>query len=102
MLVRREGDATSGREVRTVPTQREDGSAAQRLRKLMDAGAASVGTSGATGSPSTATVDLKPEHEEKKDEVSIEDEVTDADGWVYGDNKWESRSAKGGMGKASR
>ena len=24
---------------------------------------------------------------------------TDADGWVYGDNKWESHSGKGGLGK---
>lgn len=28
-----------------------------------------------------------------------DDIVTDADGWVYGDNKWEGASAKGGMGK---
>ena len=26
-------------------------------------------------------------------------EETDADGWVYGDNKWESHSGKGGIGK---
>ena len=26
-------------------------------------------------------------------------EKTDADGWVYGDNKWESHSGKGGLGK---
>ena len=26
-------------------------------------------------------------------------EGTDADGWVYGDNKWESHSGKGGLGK---
>lgn len=25
--------------------------------------------------------------------------VTDADGWVYGDNKWESMGARGGLGK---
>ncbi|KAF7983264.1 hypothetical protein HWV62_22896 [Athelia sp. TMB] len=32
-----------------------------------------------------------------------EDEiVTDADGWIYGDNKWEGTSAKGGMGKYTR
>jgi len=28
-------------------------------------------------------------------------EETDADGWVYGDNKWESHSGKGGLGKVS-
>lgn len=26
-------------------------------------------------------------------------EETDSDGWVYGDNKWESHSGKGGLGK---
>jgi len=26
-------------------------------------------------------------------------EETDADGWVYGDNKWENHSGKGGLGK---
>ncbi|KDQ57729.1 hypothetical protein JAAARDRAFT_35415 [Jaapia argillacea MUCL 33604] len=31
-----------------------------------------------------------------------EDCVTDGDGWVYGDNKWEARSSKGGMGKYTR
>ena len=27
---------------------------------------------------------------------------TDTDGWIYGDNKWEAASAKGGMGKYTR
>nr|ODN88336.1 hypothetical protein L203_02949 [Cryptococcus depauperatus CBS 7841] len=29
------------------------------------------------------------------------DLATDADGWVYGDNKWENMGPKGGLGKAS-
>jgi hypothetical protein len=33
-------------------------------------------------------------------EPSEEDHITtDADGWVYGDNKWEGLTSKGGMGK---
>jgi Integral peroxisomal membrane peroxin len=32
-------------------------------------------------------------------EDAEETEETDADGWVYGDNKWESHSGKGGLGK---
>jgi hypothetical protein len=28
-----------------------------------------------------------------------EETITDADGWVYGDNSWESRGPRGGMGK---
>jgi hypothetical protein len=31
-----------------------------------------------------------------------EDPVTDPDGWVYGDNKWEGSSGKGGLGKVMR
>ncbi|KAH8107801.1 integral peroxisomal membrane peroxin-domain-containing protein [Cristinia sonorae] len=31
-----------------------------------------------------------------------EETFTDADGWVYGDNKWEHGSNKGGMGKYTR
>lgn len=31
-----------------------------------------------------------------------EDLHTDVDGWIYGDNKWEAASAKGGMGKYTR
>lgn len=30
-----------------------------------------------------------------------EDDVTDAEGWTYGDNKWEGGSGKGGIGKVS-
>ncbi|KAJ7497143.1 integral peroxisomal membrane peroxin-domain-containing protein [Mycena latifolia] len=35
-------------------------------------------------------------------EEEEEELVTDEDGWVYGDNKWEKPSAKGGMGKYTR
>ena len=31
-----------------------------------------------------------------------DDIVTDPEGWVYGDNKWEGASSKGGMGKYTR
>ncbi|KAG9316459.1 Peroxin/Dysferlin domain-containing protein [Chiua virens] len=31
-----------------------------------------------------------------------DDIVTDPEGWVYGDNKWEGESSKGGMGKYTR
>lgn len=37
--------------------------------------------------------------EKDEDESENEDIATDVDGWVYGDNKWEGRTSKGGMGK---
>lgn len=37
---------------------------------------------------------------EKEGEESESDELfTDADGWIYADNKWEGGSGKGSMGK---
>ena len=37
----------------------------------------------------------KVEHAKEEEEIG----VTDAEGWVYGDNKWEGASGKGGIGK---
>ncbi|KAL7421845.1 hypothetical protein Q5752_003616 [Cryptotrichosporon argae] len=34
--------------------------------------------------------------------IAEHDDATDPDGWVYGDNKWESMTAKGGLGKFTR
>ena len=33
------------------------------------------------------------------EETADEDPLTDPDGWVYGDNKWENQSNRGVMGK---
>jgi hypothetical protein len=33
--------------------------------------------------------------------AGTEAEVTDTDGWIYGDNKWEGSSGKGGIGKVN-
>ncbi|KAJ8507906.1 hypothetical protein ONZ45_g9751 [Pleurotus djamor] len=35
-------------------------------------------------------------------ENSVNEPFTDVDGWVYGDNKWEGLSNKGGLGKYTR
>jgi len=43
--------------------------------------------------------EVKPDRGE---EAIQEDPCTDSDGWVYGDNKWEGGSAKGGIGKYTR
>lgn len=36
---------------------------------------------------------------ERGDDAVQAEPYTDADGWVYCDNKWENGSAKGGIGK---
>jgi hypothetical protein len=43
---------------------------------------------------------VRRDGEPPKDAQDVENaEETDTDGWVYGDNKWESHSGKGGLGK---
>lgn len=32
-------------------------------------------------------------------EVDPDEQITDNDGWVYGDNKWKTTSSSGGLGK---
>jgi hypothetical protein len=55
------------------------------------------------------TAATEKEKEKEKDESPVasnipdaEDVATDLDGWVYGDNKWEATTAKGGLGKYTR
>jgi hypothetical protein len=98
VIVHREGDASAAREVRSLPIPREDGTAASRLRKLMDASAPAGSNANASDKSDGSGSKDQPEAT-KKEELEGEEEVTDADGWVFGDNKWESKSSKGGMGK---
>lgn len=49
---------------------------------------------------------VQPSHEKDKEKENEEEEpseseepLTDADGWIYGGNKWEGGSGKGSMGK---
>ena len=42
---------------------------------------------------------VRRDGESRVDVEGVENVETDADGWVYGDNKWESHSGKGGLGK---
>ena len=44
-------------------------------------------------------VAMTEEPSEEPFEAAEEEVVTDPDGWIYGDNKWEGASAKGGLGK---
>lgn len=52
---------------------------------------------------------VSADHHNSLDAVSAEDDedgesdpVTDTDGWVYGDNKWENQTSKGGYNKYTR
>lgn len=60
--------------------------------------------SGSLGNVSSTPPDKISDEGQPEDvEDGIEEESsTDADGWVYGDNKWEGQGSRGGMGKYTR
>ncbi|KIP08297.1 hypothetical protein PHLGIDRAFT_29638 [Phlebiopsis gigantea 11061_1 CR5-6] len=105
VVVRKEGATANTRVERPLPSLVEEGASASAGKLLR-----------AAGKIRGASVDLSPERrgspldggkdagKDIKDSSNEEDEepCTDPDGWVYGDNKWEGGSAKGGMGKYTR
>ena len=41
----------------------------------------------------------KGKEKEEEEDHEFDEPLTDTDGWIYGDNKWEGGSGKGSMGK---
>ncbi|KAG6878542.1 hypothetical protein C0993_004440 [Termitomyces sp. T159_Od127] len=94
VVVRREGGALS-RVERPVPEDTSDVPANESTgSKLLKAAGKMRESSAHNTAPSAEDV-----HEDYPEEDHV---ATDADGWVYGDNKWEGPSGKGGMGKYTR
>lgn len=91
-VVVRRADGSLSRVERPVPSM--DKESASRLLK----GKRREST---TAMPPAPGGDLLEDNAEDVDATSP-DPTTDSDGWVYGDNKWENQSSKGGMSKASR
>ncbi|OSX66618.1 hypothetical protein POSPLADRAFT_1064812 [Postia placenta MAD-698-R-SB12] len=102
VAVHREGEAAS-RVERPLPREDAAGVGGSASRVLKAAGKMREGSIsiGGGGSPERHA----REREVKEGEEGEEDDAemfTDADGWMYADNKWEGASAKGGMGKYTR
>ncbi|KAF8170180.1 Peroxin/Dysferlin domain-containing protein, partial [Mycena galopus ATCC 62051] len=97
VMVRREGATTLSRVEKPLPTEKEENPG------LLMKAASKMRESNGHGHNPTPSVDesegdkVSPDSEEQDEEL-----VTDEDGWVYGDNKWEKPSGKGGMGKYTR
>ncbi|GLB37242.1 putative integral peroxisomal membrane peroxin [Lyophyllum shimeji] len=97
VVVRRDG-GTLSRVERTIPEEHAsaasaNGTAGSRLLKA-------AGIMGGNGSVPLVEADTGVE--EGHEDVEEDNIATDGDGWVYGDNKWEGSSWKGGMGKYTR
>ncbi|KAF5351806.1 hypothetical protein D9756_007391 [Leucocoprinus leucothites] len=56
-------------------------------------------TSPQPSSPNSPSADLQ---DASNDQDDSGEPLTDPDGWIYGDNKWESQSHRGGLGKYTR
>uniref|UniRef100_A0A0W0GDZ1 TECPR1-like DysF domain-containing protein n=1 Tax=Moniliophthora roreri TaxID=221103 RepID=A0A0W0GDZ1_MONRR len=95
VLVRKE-DGVTNRVERPLPsTKDESASSTSILMKKMK-------EINQTPAPSSGAAEGEKVGEEGEEEADDEDLVTDGDGWVYGDNKWEGKTAKAGMGKYTR
>ncbi|KAI0344639.1 hypothetical protein BDW22DRAFT_1418833 [Trametopsis cervina] len=106
VVVRREGSPSSARVEKPLPSLQEEGATASATRILKAAGKMRQ-ASASDASPERLRKeegdgDGETRRTERAGEAVQEEPYTDADGWVYGDNKWENGSAKGGIGKYTR
>ncbi|KAK1224229.1 hypothetical protein PQX77_012886 [Marasmius sp. AFHP31] len=93
VLVKRE-DGVSTRVEKPLPTTKDESTSSGILmKKMKEMNSSSAGSS----APKSDTHETEAADDE--DEGDEEDLATDPDGWVYGDNKWENKTSKGGMGK---
>ncbi|KAK7468331.1 hypothetical protein VKT23_002846 [Stygiomarasmius scandens] len=103
VLVRKEGGAMSRVEKPLPamnPSEKDQGILMKAAGKMKEANAAHAAA--AASSKEGGSEDREHGGEDDDDETQEEEVITDPDGWVYGDNKWEAKSAKGGMGKYTR
>jgi len=98
VLVHKDGGTLSQVE-RPLPTVKDESPNSSRLLKA----------AGRMNSTPTADTTKNPAANSETDCVSDgsedpaeEELLTDVDGWVYGDNKWENQSHRGGLGKYTR
>ena len=110
VVVRREGERGASRVERPVPSAKEESAAAASASRILKAagkmrgGSVDVGTreDGRESTDGHRTDDESTEgdvHAAPEDGEEPAEPCTDADGWVYADNKWEGASGRGGMGK---
>lgn len=105
VIVRKEGQGGVWRVEKTPPRDKDGpdestGTAARMLRAARGRDNSNASSSGPAESPERTG----EQHSSDPflDPASEDEAVTDPEGWLYGDNKWEGASSKGGMGKYTR
>ncbi|KAF8230142.1 hypothetical protein L208DRAFT_1452790 [Tricholoma matsutake] len=92
VLVRKDGGELNRIE-QPLPSGKDETSNGSRLLKA----AGKMKESNVSGNGDGESVTQHAHEPNEEDHIT-----TDADGWVYGDNKWEGLNSKGGMGKYTR
>ncbi|KAH9485290.1 Peroxisomal membrane protein PEX30 [Psilocybe cubensis] len=107
VVVRRTGGGLS-RVERPLPSIKDESPNSSRLLKaasrLRDPGSNITVNSSSTFDTNKGLVGNTDVDYDSQDPTDTpgEEPLTDIDGWVYGDNKWEGQSNRGGMGKYTR
>ena len=97
VLVRKDGSGLGLTRVeRPLSTVKDENPNTSRLSKTATGRGSSVGSEILKNTAPDEDY-VAPDSEETADD----DILTDPDGWVYGDNKWENQSNRGVMGKVS-
>ncbi|KAJ7668371.1 integral peroxisomal membrane peroxin-domain-containing protein [Mycena polygramma] len=96
VMVRKDGATALSRVEKPLPSENEDNPG------LLMKAAVKMRESSSHPTPPAPADDSEGDKASPDPEEEEEELITDEDGWVYGDNKWEKPSAKGGMGKYTR
>ncbi|KAF8626832.1 hypothetical protein AX15_004663 [Amanita polypyramis BW_CC] len=94
-VIVRKSDGGLSRVERPLPSTEKDGVNRLLKGKRRD-------SSGSTSAAGKDVTDSYKDGAEDVDTTGPDNMATDPDGWVYGDNKWENQSNKGGMSKYTR
>lgn len=103
VIIRKEGQESAWRVEKTPPRDKDgpdESTAARMLRAAR--GRDNLNTSSSGPAESLEQTGEQHPSDPFLDPASEDEAVTDPEGWLYGDNKWEGASSKGGMGKYTR
>ncbi|KAG1799795.1 integral peroxisomal membrane peroxin-domain-containing protein [Suillus plorans] len=103
VIIRKEGQGGIWRVEKTPPKDKDgpdESTAARMLRAARGRDNLNTSSSGSAELPER--IDEQHSSDPFLDSASEDEAVTDPEGWLYGDNKWEGASSKGGMGKYTR
>lgn len=102
VIIRKEGQGGVWRVEKTPPKDKDGPDESTATRMLRAARGRDLNTS--SSGPAESPEPTGEQHSSNPflDSASEDEAVTDPEGWLYGDNKWEGASSKGGMGKYTR